>query len=167
MRQTHVVVANRFQFSNNYIKAHLSSIRFNSTQVELHNHALIEVTGSDRESFFQGQVTNDLLSLEFQDSQVSARLNRTGKLQSFFTIARLEDKLLILCEKSLVENILTDFKKFIIMDEVELKLLDEKVYIHFNYFLSEHNSYLFKTNFYGINSSVTTHLIVNKIVAKE
>ena len=91
------------------MKANLSSIRFNSTQIELTDHALIEVSGADREAFFQGQVTNDLQSLGLQEAQVTARLNRTGKLQSFFTIARLEDKLLILCEKSLVENILTDF----------------------------------------------------------
>ena len=149
------------------MKTHLSSIRFNSSQIELHNHALIEVTGADRETFFQGQITNDLLSLGFQDSQVTARLNRTGKLQSFFTIARLEDKLLILCEKSLVENILADFNHFIIMDEVELKLLDAKVYIHFNNFLTENNSYLFKINFYGINASLTTELIVNTPFANE
>lgn len=136
------------------MKANLSSIRFNSTQVELTDHALIEVTGADREAFFQGQVTNDLLSLELKEAQVTARLNRTGKLQSFFTIARLEDKLLILCEKALVENILTDFNKFIIMDEVELKLLSEKVFVHFNYFLTEDTSYLFRTNFYGINAAI-------------
>ena len=118
------------------MKANLSSIRFNSTQIELPDHAFIEVIGADREVFFQGQVTNDLMSLGFKDAQVTTRLNRSGKLQSFFTLARLEDKLMILCEKSLVENILNDFKKFIIMDEVELKLLDEKVFVHFNYFLS-------------------------------
>ncbi len=143
------------------MKANLSSIRFNSTQIELPDHTLIEVTGADRESFFQGQVTNDLLSLEFQEAQVTTRLNRSGKMQSFFTIARLEDKLLILCEKSLVENILNDFNKFIIMDEVELKLLTEKVFVHFNYFLTDSNSYLFRTNFYGISAAVNTRPIVD------
>ena len=143
------------------MKANLSSIRFNSTQIELTDHALIEVTGADREAFFQGQVTNDLQALPFKEAQVTARLNRTGKLQSFFTIARLEDKLLILCEKSLVENILTDFNKFIIMDEVELKTLDEKIFVHFNYFLENNNSYLFSTNFYGISAAIDTKPFAN------
>lgn len=149
------------------MKANLSSIRFNSTQIELTDHALIEVGGADREAFFQGQVTNDLNFLGFQEGQVTARLNRTGKLQSFFTIARLEDKLLILCEKSLLENILTDFNKFIIMDEVELKLLSERVFIHFNFFLSDNNSFLFKTNFYGINAAIRTSAIANVPYANE
>lgn len=149
------------------MKANLSSIRFNSTQIELPNHVFIEVIGADREVFFQGQVTNDLMSLDFKDAQVTTRLNRSGKLQSFFTLARLEDKLIILCEKSLVENILNDFNKFIIMDEVELKPLDEKVFVHFNYFLSENNSYLFRTNFYGISAAVSTQLIANIPIANE
>lgn len=134
----------------------LSSIRFNSTQIELTDWTLIEVTGADRESFFQGQVTNDLSLLQVREAQVTARLNRTGKLQSFFTIAKLEDRLLILCQYLLVENIVNDFTKFIIMDEVELKVLTEKVYIHFNYFLTANDSYLFTTNFFGIPAAVST-----------
>lgn len=138
------------------MNANLSSIRFNSSQLELTDYSLIEVTGADREAFFQGQVTNDLMALEYKTAQVTTRLNRTGKLQSFFTIARLEDKLLILCEKSLQENILNDFSKFIIMDDVELRALDEKVYVHFNDFLDGNESYLFRLNFYGINAAIDT-----------
>jgi folate-binding protein YgfZ len=134
----------------------LSSIRFNSTQIELTDWSLLEVTGSDREAFFQGQVTNDLSLLANQEAQVTARLNRTGKLQSFFIIAKLAKKLLIMCQKSLVENIIQDFSKFIIMDDVELKPMDEKVFIHFNPFLAGNDSYLFKLNFFGINAGVST-----------
>lgn len=134
----------------------LSSIRFNSTQIELSDWSLIEVTGTDRETFFQGQVTNDLSAIGILEAQVTARLNRTGKLQSFFIIAKLEEKLLILCQNELVENIIQDFSKFIIMDDVELKKLDEKVFIHFNPFLTGDDSYLFKVNFFGINAAVST-----------
>lgn len=134
----------------------LSSIRFNPTQIELTDYSLIEVTGSDREEFFQGQVTNDLSALALKEGQVTTRLNRTGKVQSFFSIARLADKLLILCQKELVDNILNDFNKFIIMDDVELKLLNEKIFVHFNYFLSGNEAYLFQLNFYGINAAVST-----------
>ncbi|MBY0414659.1 MAG: hypothetical protein K2Q18_10855, partial [Bdellovibrionales bacterium] len=134
----------------------LSSIRYNSTQTELSDWSFIEVTGADRESFFQGQVTNDLSSLSKKEAQVTARLNRTGKLQSFFIIAKLEDKLLILCQKLLAQNILDDFNKFIIMDEVEMRLLNEKAYVHFNYFLSDNEAYLFRLNFFGLNAAIST-----------
>ncbi|MBC7711964.1 MAG: tetratricopeptide repeat protein [Rhizobacter sp.] len=139
------------------MKTDLSSIRFNSTTMHLSDWSLIEVTGADREAFFQGQVTNDLSAIGIKEAQVTARLNRTGKVQSFFTIAKLEDKLLILCPKVLVENILTDFNKFIVMDDVELKALDEKVYVHFNYFFdNENEEHLFHFNFYGITASINT-----------
>ena len=138
------------------MKADLSSIRFNETQIELRGYSLIEVTGADRETFFQGQVTNDLHALEIGEGQLTARLNRTGKVQSFFTIARLENKLLLLCESELVESILADFNKFIIMDDVELKALNDKVYLHFNYFLGESDSSLFRFNYAGINASLAT-----------
>jgi folate-binding protein YgfZ len=125
--------------------------------MQLTGWSLIEVTGADRETFFQGQVTNDLSALKLNEAQVTARLNRTGKVQSFFTIAKLKSKLLILCPKELVEVILNDFNKFIVMDEVELKELNDKVYVHFNYFLNNENEdFLFYFNFFGINASVNT-----------
>lgn len=137
------------------MQSQLSSIRYNSSQLELKDWDLIEVTGADREEFFQGQVTNDLASLAVGEGQVTARLNRTGKVQSFFTIAKLADKLLILCPKILTQAILDDFNKFIIMDDVELKLLETKVFSHFNYFLNEApGSYLFTFNFYGVAAAI-------------
>lgn len=137
------------------MKNDLSSIRFNSTQLYLSDWSFIEVTGNDRESFFQGQVTNDLETLGLKEAQVTARLNRTGKVQSFFTIAKLEDKLLILCPKSLVDVILNDLNKFIIMDDVALKPLESEVHVHFNYFLiNEQEEHLFHFNFYGIEAAI-------------
>lgn len=137
------------------MKNDLSSIRFNSTQIHLTDWSFIEVTGADRETFFQGQVTNDLEALAVKEAHVTARLNRTGKVQSFFTIAKLEDKLLILCPKELVDTILNDFNKFIVMDDVELKALESEVHVHFNYFLiNEEEEHLFHFNFYGIEAAV-------------
>jgi folate-binding protein YgfZ len=143
------------------MNTNLSSIRFNSTQTELTDWSLIEVTGQDREAFFQGQVTNDLSLLENKKAQVTARLNRTGKLQSFFILAKLSERLLILCQKELVDAILNDFNKFIIMDEVELRPLDEKVFVHFNDFLSGDDTYLFRLNFYGIYAVIRTTKLSN------
>ncbi len=154
MQPTLVVVVNRSP--SDFMKTALQSIRFNETQIELRGYSLIEVTGSDRETFFQGQVTNDLLALSVGEGQLTARLNRTGKVQSFFTIARLADKLLLLCESDLVQSILDDFNKFIIMDEVELKALGEKVYLHFNYYLNENDSSLFHFNYAGLNAALLT-----------
>ena len=138
------------------MQSNLSSIRYHSSQLELKDWDLIEVTGVDREEFFQGQVTNDLSALEAGEGQVTARLNRTGKVQSFFTIAKLSDKLLILCPKILTTAIFEDFNKFIIMDDVEMKLLDAPVFGHLNYFLKPDHEFLFHFNFYGIETAIDT-----------
>lgn len=136
------------------IDLNLSSIRFNSCQISLEDWQLIEVRGSDRETFFQAQATNDLNQISIKEGQVSARLNRTGKVQSFFIIGKLEDKLLLLCPKILTVKILEDFNKYIVMDDVKLLPIESKVVIHFNYFLSNKKSYLFTFNLFGLNAAL-------------
>jgi folate-binding protein YgfZ len=135
----------------------ISSIRFNSSQMHLQDYSLIKVTGADRESFFQGQVTNDLSLLGINQGQLTARLNRQGKLQSFFFIAKLEDCLFLLCPKILVETIKTDFEKFIIMDDVVLENIDINLWIVFNHFLEDTQTIgqFFDFNFFGMNARLT------------
>ena len=132
----------------------ISSIRFNSSQKHLHDYSLIKVTGADRESFFQGQVTNDLAKLSDNEGQLTARLNRVGKIQSYFFIAKLPDFILLLCLKELTQKIITDFEKFIIMDDVSLEIINSAPWIRFNPFLEDDqaNGPFFDFNFYGMNA---------------
>ena len=132
----------------------LQSIRFKCTQKQLSHWSLIKVTGADRETFFQGQVTNDLSLLNNDEAQCTARLNRTGKLQSFFFIAKKENNLFILCQDELTESIKADFEKFIIMDDVELEVLSVKPWVVFNSFLSDLPLKEFDFDFYGLNASL-------------
>ena len=132
----------------------ISSIRFNSSQLHLEDFSLIKVTGDDREAFFQGQVTNDLSKISINEGQITTRLNRTGKLQSFFFIAKLKDCLLLLCPKLLAESIKSDFEKFIIMEDVVLEFSNNDLWIIFNSFLGHEiiAGEFFDFNFYGINA---------------
>lgn len=132
----------------------LNSLRFNLSQFQLIDWDLIKVSGADREIFFQGQVTNDLKSLEFGTAQLTTRLNRVGKIQSFFYIARNEDALYILCQKILTSSIIDDFNKFIIMDEVELSVQTGDYWLLLNPELSQIHDKVFSLNFYGIESQL-------------
>lgn len=135
----------------------LDSIRFQCTQLKLSDWSLIKVTGADRETFFQGQVTNDLSQLEMNQGHCTARLNRTGKLQSFFFLGKCEDALYLLSPKSLAQKIKSDFDKFIIMDEVELEITPHTLWLIFNPFLlSQKPSGLFELSFYGLSALLTT-----------
>lgn len=116
--------------------------------------ALIKVTGADRVSFFQGQVTNDLSLLLEKQGQITARLSRSGRLNSFFFIAKLSTHLLIFCPQELVVSIKNDFEKFIIMDDVMLEILETPLWIQFNHFLHDNQNadFAFDFNFYGLNA---------------
>lgn len=131
-------------------------LRFTLTQTKLSDWTLIEVTGKDRETFFQGQVTNDVLSLSFNEAHLTTRLNRVGKIQSFFYLARLNNKLILLCQNELAEFILEDFNKFIIMDEVELKIV-ENVNLHIvlnPVLLKDKSKIVFSLQFNGMSAGL-------------
>lgn len=134
----------------------LSSIRYKPTQLYLKDWSLIKVIGEDRETFFQGQVTNDLNLISLNQAQLTTRLNRTGKLQSFFFIAKFSDHLLLLCPNELVEKIKNDFQKYIIMDDVELIKTSLEPWLQFNSFLLNEESpkNFAALNFYGLNAKL-------------
>jgi len=132
----------------------IQSLRFKCTQKHLAQWSLIKVTGSDREHFFQGQVTNDLSLLKMNEGHCTARLNRTGKLQSYFFIAKKENHLLILCQDELTQGIKADFEKYIIMDDVELEVLPFKPWLVFNSFLQDVQKIEFNFLFFGLNASL-------------
>ncbi len=132
----------------------LDSIRYNQSIHTLKQWSLLRVTGADRESFFQGQVTNDLTAIQNHQGQLTARLNRQGKLQSFFYIAKMNDHLLLLCPQELAAFIKEDFEKFIIMEDVQIESMEQQLFLHFNYFLSDDQRHQltdsFDLIFYGL-----------------
>lgn len=137
------------------MKSVLTSLRFNPYKKALVDWSLIQVKGKDRESFFQGQVTNDLLNLEIGFAHLTSRLNRSGKLQSFFYLARIQDCLYILCPKKLEEIIILDFNKFIIMDDVELSVIEQPIFLFFNPIEINRAELLFSLVFNGINAAIS------------
>lgn len=98
-------------------------------------------------------MTNDLSLLQNREGHCTARLNRTGKLQSYFMIGKFDESLLILCQEELSASIISDFEKFIIMDEVEMQLLPETPWLVFNSFLLKNDpENTIAMNFYGLNA---------------
>ncbi|RLA65086.1 MAG: hypothetical protein DRQ88_02485 [Epsilonproteobacteria bacterium] len=101
----------------------LDHIRFEGGKVSTENFDFFTVTGADRERFFQGQVTSDLDALKSGESQLSARLDRTGRVISFFHLAKMDDCLMLMIDKNLSETTIADLENFIIMDEVVIEKL--------------------------------------------
>lgn len=93
----------------------------------LSNWNLCVVTGKDREVFFQGQTTNDILSMPLNTFNLNSRVDRTGKVQFFFINVRTETELLLLFPSDIADFAISEFDKYIIMDEVELVKDDRKM----------------------------------------
>ena len=132
-----------------------NQLRFNTYQVELKNWSLLKVKGSDALTFFNGQTTNDLASLKINESQLTTRLSRNGKVQSFFYYGLTAESHYILCPKELVAKIREDFSKFIIMDDVEIDHFDGTPWLIANDESDFIESDLFVINMFGFPAKIS------------
>lgn len=136
-----------------------SFIRFDSSQYNLSKWRILKVIGKDREAFCQGQLTNDLSTIKTNEGQLSARLNRSGKLQSFFIVGKLKDCLWLICPKEIVLSVKEDLEKFVIMEDVSFEPIHEELWIWFNPFLSDvtidETCPSIDLNFYGLPAKIS------------
>lgn len=84
-------------------------------------YSTLIVSGKDREVFLQGQLTSNVIGQKVGNYQWSARLDRIGKLKSWFLILKEEDRIKILIHSSIKQQFLDDINRFIIMDDVEIE----------------------------------------------
>lgn len=86
---------------------------------------LFELTGHDALEWLQGQVTQDLRSLEVGKSVEACLCKATGQIEDILVISRQENRLLIVCQR---RNPLQDrVKQFVIMEDVNLRLVSENI----------------------------------------
>ena len=86
--------------------------------------SLIEVTGRHRERFLGSQVTSDVSGLAEGESQLSALLDRSGRLQAFFYLRKRSEAIDLLVPDEIAEHCLERFVSHIIADDVELARCD-------------------------------------------
>ena len=105
----------------------LHRIRYWGGRFDLPHWTLLKVTGQDRGPFLQGQTTNDLNKITLHCAQLSARINRQGRVQGFFYLAKKEDHHLILIPSEIASSLRDDFNRFIITEDVSIEELTSKV----------------------------------------
>ncbi len=79
----------------------------------------IELTGDDRKSYLQGQVTCDVVSLEAQQSTLGAHCDAKGKAWSVFRLFHTEQGYAMFQPLSAIEQELVELKKYAIFSKVE------------------------------------------------
>ncbi|ATH09378.1 hypothetical protein BIY24_15950 [Halobacteriovorax marinus] len=111
------------------------------------------VKGEDREKFFQGQTTNDLMSLNPNEFALNARVDRTGKIQFFFLNIKTSNELYLAFPKSIAQSAIEELDKFIIMDDVEIEALDKNLY--FTFLTTEASDNKFEGMLYGVPATLS------------
>ncbi len=81
--------------------------------------AIIAVCGKDNKKFLQGQLTNDVISLDSESYLLSSYCTHQGKVIANIQLMLYEEKVLILLPKSIVSIFIEKISKYILMSDVE------------------------------------------------
>jgi folate-binding protein YgfZ len=130
------------------------SFRFTAGKFHLNEWDLIQCHGADRRRFLDGQTTADLKKWTDDFGVLTARLNRSGRVQSYFYVLTLDQVDYILAPKLLTQKILTDLERFIIMDDVSFEVLEQKAWLLFGV-QQEEKIKSTKIQFYGDLVAIT------------
>jgi len=87
----------------------------------LKNRSLLRVSGSDAETFLQGQLSNDISKLDALSVQLNAYCQHQGKILALFWVMRHEDSFLLSFPSDLLEVIKPRLQMFIIMSDVVIE----------------------------------------------
>ena len=89
--------------------------------VHLKNRALLRVSGSDAESFLQGQLSNDINKLNASSVQLNAYCQHQGKILALFWVTKNEDSFFLSFPSDLLEAIKPRLQMFVIMSDVSIE----------------------------------------------
>jgi len=88
---------------------------------DLSHYGLISVHGKDAETFLQGQLTNDVRSVDSGHSQITGLCNPKGRLLASFRLFRYGDSFYLCLPADMVEGVLGRLRMFVLRSEVTLE----------------------------------------------
>lgn len=88
---------------------------------------LIEVSGDDRKTFLQGQLTNDINAISSSLSHLSGLCTPKGRMRALFSIFARKNNLYLQLPYTLLEENLKRLKMFILMSKVELNDVSDEL----------------------------------------
>lgn len=109
------------------VDAELQALTSKAAITELSWRAKLVITGEDRTRWLNGMVTNNVRDLPLNHGNYSFLLNAQGKIQADLTIHNRGEFFLVSCDRNQAERIRTFFDQYIIMDDVEVTEITEKL----------------------------------------
>ena len=103
----------------------------------------VKLTGSDAEQFLQGQLTKNITTPSEKSYFTASRLGAKGRIKFNLLINKInKNSFNLYVENSLSTEVISDFDKFIIMEDVELEIVGEKQ-LYFNLNGEASNAHIF------------------------
>lgn len=106
----------------------------------LPDYCILRLSGDDCTQFLQGQTTQNISLLESGKVVINTRLERTGTVSAYFFMMKDEDSYFLVVPKTFNPSLKIDFEKYIVMEDVEIELLDKKIYFTLDPSLFENKS---------------------------
>lgn len=82
----------------------------------------ITVSGDDRKSYLQGQVTCDVATLKTDEATLGAHCDAKGKVWSIFRLFNHKDSYALFQHASAIENALKEIKKYSVFSKVDISI---------------------------------------------
>jgi len=102
------------------LELHYGYLRRSAGVLDMSSRSRVCVTGTDRQRFINGQVTNNVKDLEAGQGCYAALVTAKGKMQSDLFIYRLPDELLLDFEPGLTAAVTERLERYVIADDVQV-----------------------------------------------
>ena len=114
----------------NSIERELEYSNTKSVLCDLSHYTLIRVTGTDANSFLQGQLSNDINLVTENQTQLSAYCSPKGRALALFRVFKFDDAYFLSLPNEVAEKTITRLKMFIMRSDVTMDDVTEQ-YFHF------------------------------------
>ncbi|MBT8142143.1 MAG: folate-binding protein YgfZ [Gammaproteobacteria bacterium] len=100
----------------------------------LSQSGIVQVNGADAEDFLQGQLTQDIRSIEMHSAKLSGLSNPKGRLLATPFVYRADNDDFLLClPVSIIESVRAHLQKYVMRAKVTLQVRDDlKIYASWN-----------------------------------
>jgi glycine cleavage system T protein len=94
--------------------------------MDMCNYAAIRLTGSDRISWLQGMVSNDVKKLASGSGMHAAVLDVNGKILADLRVLALEESFILLMREFLKQKVIAQLNRYLVADDVEIEDSSER-----------------------------------------
>ncbi len=96
-------------------------------QIHLNHLGLLQVFGKDAALFLQGQLTQNVLTLNEQKAQYALYCTKEGRVKANVILFKKQNHFYLILSEDLKEKIQNDLKKYILRSQVQIECENKKI----------------------------------------